>query len=193
MIAPPGDFLGDPAPVREAKRLLRTRMSMHRAQGGDEAGLIASIRSAVSFGQGESVAGVWPLPGEPDLRPLWQALQARGQALLLPQTPPPGQALVFRRWHPGCAMLAGRNGTRHPEGDLGVPDLVFVPLLAFDLQGYRLGYGGGYYDRTLAALPRARAVGYGFSFQQVDAVPRGPFDRKLAAIVTEAGAVQLER
>ena len=187
------DPLGDPEAIRDAKRALRQTMSARRADAGDAPSLIAAILAAIPIDRGETVAGIWPLPGEPDLRPLWHALQARGQTVLLPQTPLPGEALVFRRWHPGCAMLPGRFGTRHPEGAPGVPDLVFVPLLAFDAQGYRLGYGGGYYDRTLAALPRARGVGYGFGFQQVDAVPRGPFDLKLPAIVTEAGAVQLER
>ena len=193
MNARPGDLPGDPWPIRDAKRLLRKRMSARRALGGDAAALIAALRSAVTLGPGERVAGTWPLPGEPDLRPLWQALHGDGHAVLLPQTPAPGAALLFRRWQPDCAMLPGRYGTRHPAGALGVPDLVFVPLLAFDLRGHRLGYGGGYYDRTLAALPRARAVGYGFGFQQVAAVPLGPFDLKLSAIVTEAGAVQLER
>ncbi len=193
MSALPGQPSGDPLPIREAKRALRQRMIGRRAPGGDATALIASIRSAIPLDRSESVGGVWPLPGEPDLRPLWQALHARGHAVLLPQTPAPGQALLFRRWHPGGAMLPGRFGTQHPAGVTAVPDLVFVPLLAFDVRGYRLGYGGGYYDRTLAALPRARAVGYGFDLQQVDAVPRGPFDVKLTAIVTETGAVQLER
>ncbi len=184
---------GDPAAIGEAKRALRRAMIARRARAGDARALIEAIRDAVPLARGERVAGIWPLPGEPDLRPLWHALHGWGQAVLLPQTPPPGQALRFRRWHPGCAMLPGRFGTRHPEGADDVPDLIFVPLLAFDAHGYRLGYGGGYYDRTLAALPQARAVGYGFGFQQVDAVPRGPFDLRLPAIVTESGAVQLER
>ena len=184
---------GDPEAIRDAKHALRQRLSARRGDGGDATALIAAIRAAIRIDRGEVVAGVWPLPREPDLRPLWHALHACGQAVLLPQTSPPGGALLFRRWHPGCTMLPGRFGTCHPDGAVAVPDLVFVPLLAFDAEGYRLGYGGGYYDRTLAALPRARAVGYGFGFQQVDAVPRGPFDLKLPAIVTEAGAVQLER
>lgn len=163
----------------------------------DPAGLIASIFSRVAFREADTVAGVWPLPGEPDLRPLWHRLHALGHRVVLPETPSRGQALRFRSWHPGCAMLAGRFGTWHPEQDPGatkiLPDLLFVPLLAFDNAGYRLGYGGGYYDRTLAALPRARAIGYGFSFQQVEAVPRGPFDIPLRIIVTEAGCVGIER
>ena len=94
-------------------------------------------------------------------------------------------------------MVPGRFGTLHPDIDPvstpAIPDLIFVPLLAFDREGYRLGYGGGYYDRTLAALPEARAIGYGFSCQQVEAVPHGPFDLKLPVIVTETGSISTTR
>ena len=184
----------DPAEVAEVKRALRRRMLLRRQTDDNTTPLIASILSAVPFVPGCVVAGVWPLPGEPDLRPLWHHLHGRGHRLVLPETPPRGEALRFRAWHPDCAMVAGRFATRHPDhpsgtGLLPEPDLVFVPLLAFDRAGYRLGYGGGYYDRTLAALPRACAVGYGFSFQQVEAVPRGPFDLPLSIIVTETGIV----
>lgn len=172
-------------------------MLQARRDPPDPAALIASILSRVVFQAGDAVAGVWALPGEPDLEPLWHRLHALGLRVVLPETPPRGQALRFRPWHPGCRMVAGRFATLHPEQDplppAASPDLLFVPLLAFDEAGYRLGYGGGYYDRTLAALPQARAIGYGFSFQQVEAVPRGPFDIPLRIIVTEAGCVGIER
>ena len=180
--------------LREAKRALRQHVSLLRRPGHGDAALIASILAHVRLNGGEIVAGVWPLPGEPDLRPLWHLLHRRGHRILLPQTPPRGEALRFWPWQPGCAMIAGRFGTLHPADGLPVvPEVMFVPFLAFDREGYRLGYGGGYYDRTLAALPGVRAVGYGFSFQQVDAVPRGPFDLPLSCIVTEKGRVFLER
>ncbi len=194
MVAP---HLNDPMPVRAAKRALRHDMALLRRTTSDAAALIAAILAEVELPAGAVVAGVWPLPGEPDLRPVWDRLHAHGHAMLLPETTLPGERLRFRRWHPGCAMLDGRFGTRHPATDplplQDAPDLVFVPLLAFDRAGYRLGHGGGYYDRTLAALPRARAVGYGFSCQQVEAVPRGPFDLPLSMIVTETGRVPFER
>ena len=184
-------------PVRDAKRALRARMMSLRRPAHDNAALIASLLADVVLPEGVTIAGVWPLPGEPDLRPLWHRLHVCGHRLVMPETPPRGEALRFRHWQPGCAMVDGRFGTRHPAFDpllpSVAPDFVFVPLLAFDRAGYRLGYGGGYYDRTLAALPRAFAVGYGFSFQQVDAVPRGPFDLALSIIVTEAGRITLER
>lgn len=88
-------------------------------------------------------------------------------------------------------MIAGRFGTSHPEGEIEVPDLVLVPFLAFDRSGYRLGYGGGYYDRTLAAL-NVPAIGFGFAGQQIDVVPTGPYDIPLKTIVTEYGVLQTD-
>ena len=100
-----------------------------------------------------AIAGFWPMGREINIRPLLVALAESGRAVLLPETPPRGQPLRFRRWRPGCAMVPERFGTLRPDGEVAVPGLLLVPLLAFDRAGRRLGYGGGYYDRTLAALP----------------------------------------
>jgi 5-formyltetrahydrofolate cyclo-ligase len=139
------------------------------------------------------VAGVWPLPDEIDLRPLWHALHQRGHVVLLPQTPKLGQILQFRRWHPGCRMVRERFGTDRPDGDLDTPDIIFVPLLAFDRRGHRLGYGGGYYDRTLAAYPEIPAIGFGYAAQEVEEVPCAQHDQPLQAIFTESGRVIAKR
>lgn len=138
---------------------------------------------------GAVVAGFWPLPGEIDIRPLLLALVGRGHVAGLPETPPRGRPLLFRRWRPGTPMVAERFGTSRPDGPLLVPTLLLVPLLAFDRCGHRLGYGGGYYDRTIAALPGVRTVGCAYAVQQVDAVPVLPHDAVLDAIATEAGVV----
>jgi 5-formyltetrahydrofolate cyclo-ligase len=138
---------------------------------------------------GAVVAGFWPMRGEIDLRPLLQALHARGHVVVLPETPPRGQPLLFRRWWPGMTMLAGRFGTFFPGGAADTPDVLFVPLLAFDRSGRRLGYGGGYYDRTLAALPGAVAIGCAFAAQELDAVPAADYDARLDAIATERGVI----
>jgi 5-formyltetrahydrofolate cyclo-ligase len=136
------------------------------------------------------VAGIWPLPGEIDPRPLMEALAGHGHGLALPVTPPRGNPLVFRRWLPGEALAQGPMGTRHPaEGAPVAPDIILVPLLAFDRAGRRLGYGGGYYDRTLATLPRARRIGIGFAAQEMPEVPAGPRDARLPLVATEAGLV----
>ncbi len=134
---------------------------------------------------GQVVAGFWPLPGEIDTRPLLQALAARGNPVCLPQTPPRGQPLRFHAWQPGAPLLPGRFGTVGPDGPALVPEVVLVPLLAFDRTGARLGYGGGYYDRTLAALPGRPAIGCAFAAQEVSRVPVEPTDRRLQAIATE--------
>jgi 5-formyltetrahydrofolate cyclo-ligase len=138
---------------------------------------------------GAAIAGTWPLPGEIDLRPLWHALHEAGHLILLPETPPRGYPLIFRRWTPSTVMIPERFGTLRPDGPMAEPDLIVVPFLAFDRAGHRLGYGGGYYDRTLAAMPTIPAIGAGFAALEVDSVPAGPHDRTLATIITEHGVI----
>jgi 5-formyltetrahydrofolate cyclo-ligase len=139
---------------------------------------------------GTVVSGFWPLAGEIDVRPLLRALAARGHPVALPATPPRGEALRFRLWREGEPMEREPFGTFRPTGPEIVPDFLLVPLLAFDRRGRRLGYGGGYYDRTLAALPRAARLGVGFAAQEVAVVPAGPLDVLLPAVATERGIVQ---
>lgn len=136
------------------------------------------------------VSGFWPLGPEIDVRPLLLALHAKGHAIALPVTPKLGDPLTFRRWQPGDVLLPERFGTMRPIGDVLVPDVLLIPLLAFDSAGGRLGYGGGYYDRTLAGLPNAFRLGCAFAQQQVDAVPVGPYDIRLHAVATEHGIIR---
>jgi 5-formyltetrahydrofolate cyclo-ligase len=133
------------------------------------------------------VAGYWPLPHEIDCLTLLHGLHARGHALCLPETTPPRSPLIFRAWEPGAKMIRGRYNTFHPLGAEVNPDFILLPLLAFDRAGHRLGYGGGYYDRTLAALPYAFRLGCGFAAQQVADLPHEATDLPLHAIATEAG------
>jgi 5-formyltetrahydrofolate cyclo-ligase len=135
------------------------------------------------------VAGFWPLVGEIDIRPLLHALAERGHPVLLPITPKRGLPLDFRRWRPGDAMATGRFDTQVPTGETMVPTFLLVPLLAFDRRGHRLGYGAGYYDRTLAGLPGVPTLGCAFAAQEMDRVPVGPEDVPLAAIATERGII----
>lgn len=139
---------------------------------------------------GAAVSGFWPIGDEIDPRPLMAALADRGHPLALPVVIEPGSLLVFRAWAPGDPLEGGVYGTRHPAADRPevVPRVALVPLLAFDASGDRLGYGGGYYDRTIAALRRdgpVVAIGVAYAAQEVDAVPAGPDDQRLDWIVTE--------
>jgi 5-formyltetrahydrofolate cyclo-ligase len=141
---------------------------------------------------GAVVAGFWPMGHEIDIRPLMRALAARGHSLCLPRTPKRGSPLDFRAFAFGDAMAKGPFGTLQPPEDAPpvVPGWLIVPLLAFDRAGRRLGYGGGYYDRTLAGLPGARTLGVAFACQEMDVVPSGPRDAPLDAVATEAGVLR---
>ncbi len=134
----------------------------------------------------------WPYRGEPDLRGFvadWLAA-AGGRRAALPWVCARDMPLVFLRWTPEAPMRAGAYGIPVPAQHTPLtPDLVLVPLNAFDAQGYRLGYGGGYFDRTLAALaPAPTTIGVGFELGRVASILPEPHDRPLDWIVTEAGA-----
>lgn len=174
---------------RDAKRSLRALM---RLQPGAHPGALVDALLALELPADAVVAGVMPLPREPDLMPAWHELHRRGHVIAFPETTPPGESLLFRRWQPGVSLLAGRFGTRYPDGPETVPDIVFVPLLAWDRRLARIGYGGGYYDRTLAGLPNAVAIGFGFASQEVASVPTGPYDVPLDAMVTDRDVVTAE-
>lgn len=144
---------------------------------------------------GAIIGGFWAMGSEIPTRPLLEALHARGHQIALPVTPPRGNPLFFRPWFPGIAMAQGPMGTQHPaEGEPISPDWLIVPLLAFDRTGARLGYGGGYYDRTLALLraanPTLTAIGVAYAAQEIPQVPTGPHDARLTAIATERGLIR---
>ncbi len=182
----------DPPDLVAAKRAARDAARLARGEGDAAADHAVRDRLLALIPPGLAVSGVWPLPGELDLRPLLSALHARNQVVLLPETTPRGHPLMFRRWTPDTPLVAGRFGTSHPDSEALDPELLLVPLLAFDDRLMRLGYGGGYYDRTLAALPGCRAIGFAYARQQVAAIPCGAFDVPLDAIVTEAGVLTQE-
>jgi 5-formyltetrahydrofolate cyclo-ligase len=133
-----------------------------------------------------------PLPGELDSFPLLEALARIGFPTLLPVAGEKATPLTFRQWRPGAPLVAGRYGLREPSASAPEmrPEMLFLPLLGFDAEGTRLGFGGGYYDATLDHL-RAKglkaAVGLAFSCQQAKKIPRENHDEKLDFVVTETG------
>jgi 5-formyltetrahydrofolate cyclo-ligase len=175
-------------PLDEAKQALRTRALAARAGcdpiAAGEA-LTALVLRDLPPPPGEVVAGFWPLAGEIDIRPLLVALHAAGHEIVLPVTPKRGLPLTFRLWRPGDEMLKERFATMRPIGEERRPDWLLVPLLAFDRYGGRIGYGAGYYDRTLPDLSPRFALGCAFAAQEVPEVPTGPFDVRLDAVATE--------
>ena len=180
--------------LRELKAEAR-RLALARREGCDPAlghRLAEHVMAEGPPPAGAVVAGFWPMGQEIDIRPLLLALAGRGHPVALPVTPRRGLPLLFRRWQPGEPLGRGPMGTRQPEaGEALRPDWLLVPLLAFDRAGRRLGYGGGYYDRTLATLPGAMAVGCGYASQELPEVPAGPQDWRLDAVVTEAGFLRI--
>ena len=136
------------------------------------------------------VSAFLPIRGEPDCRPLMHALVAAGLDTALPVTPKRGLPLRFHLWRPGEPLVARTWGISEPGLDTPEvdPDVLFVPLAAFDRRGHRLGYGAGFYDNALAVL-RARkpvlAIGVAFALQELEAVPAEPHDERLDMIITE--------
>ncbi len=156
---------------------------------------VETLAAELARSPAPTISGYWPMADEFDVRPLMTRLFERGHVLALPVVVARGEALVFRRWQPGDRLVEAGFGTREPgeKAAEAVPDLVLAPLLAFDDAGRRLGYGGGYYDRTLRALRsagRVVAVGVGYQAQRVDEVPSGDGDEKLDWIVTEERAIR---
>jgi len=178
-----------------AERKALARAAAHRARAGQDPALGEALAVHVlrnwSIPSGAVVAGFWPMGAEIDIRPLLRALHARGHAIALPITPPRGNPLRFHRWQPAAPLLRGPMGASQPapEAERLTPDLILVPLLAFDSAGRRLGYGGGYYDRTLPLYPHAQALGCAYACQALDEVPAGEDDARLHAIATEGGII----
>jgi 5,10-methenyltetrahydrofolate synthetase len=137
-----------------------------------------------------SVIGIyWPIRNEPNLIPWARALTRRsGVTLCLPVVVAPKTPLEYWRWHPGDPMRVGIWNIPNPaERDVKLPDLVLAPLVGFDLESYRLGYGGGYFDRTLAALERRPfTVGIGYDFGGLETIFPQPHDFPMNTILTEA-------
>jgi len=181
------------------KRTLRGAMLAWRsgleAEARREAaqGLVEVFKRERPFETPAVVSGFWPMAEELDVRPLMIELLNEGCQLALPVVMGKRQPLTFRAWRPGDPLEAGVFGTLHPSPrrEAVEPDALIVPLLACDEEGWRLGYGGGFYDRTLEGLRRKKnvtAVGVAFNDQLVPEVPHGPDDQRLDWLLTDKRA-----
>jgi 5-formyltetrahydrofolate cyclo-ligase len=144
-----------------------------------------------------AVSAFYPVRDEPDALGLLAALAAEGVTTALPVTGERGEPLVFRRWRPGEPTVAGqmRIPEPPPEAPALDPDLLFVPLSAFDRRGHRIGYGAGHYDRTLARLRALKpivAVGVAYGVAEVAAIPDGPHDEKLDYVLTDSELIEIK-
>lgn len=180
------------AAARKAASAAR-KAARDAAGPGAPAALSAIFAGALEPLPGTTVSGFLPIGSEIDPRPALRHLRVMGCEICLPCVVAPDAPLVFRAWQENDTLVEESFGTRAPAPSAPerVPDILMVPMLAFDDAGYRLGYGGGFYDRSLEALravKRVVAVGVAYSGQRVDAVPRGDFDQPLDWIVTQSGA-----
>jgi 5,10-methenyltetrahydrofolate synthetase len=138
----------------------------------------------------QPISFYWPIKAEPDFRPLMQELDAAGVAICLPVAIKLGEPLRFRPWRKGCAMERGFWNIPVPATEVEVePRTLIAPVVGYDGENYRLGYGGGFFDRTLAKFAaNAAAIGVGYTMFRLDTIEPQPHDIRMSAIATEAGA-----
>jgi 5-formyltetrahydrofolate cyclo-ligase len=195
----PPHFASPDMTLIDDKRTLRSAMLAWRAALAEDErraaaeGLLATLRREMPFETPSVVSGFWPIKDEIDIRPLMIELHNVGCQLALPVVQGRGKPLLFRAWRPGDPLEQGVFGTLQPSAKRETlePDALIVPMLACDEEGWRLGYGGGFYDRTLLGLRarrRVTAVGVGFNAQLVDDVPHGADDQRLDWLLTDKRA-----
>ena len=183
----------------ERTRLRAARLALSVAERKEIGEALAGYLRQVlqdRFGgaQGKVLSAYWPIKGEPDLRPLMADLHEGGVTVALPLVETKAAPLTFRRWTPETRMVRGDWNIPVPPPDAPVvtPDIALAPLVGWTADGYRLGYGGGYFDRTLAALtPKPFVIGIGFQAAQLKTIYPQPHDIPLDLILTEKG-VQTE-
>lgn len=181
----------------ERARLIAARLALN-------AGSLAEMREAIdahltrafpSLGQG-IVAFCWPYRNEYDARHVAHRLRALGASTVLPVVVANGQPLIFRRWKPGDVLAKGVYDIPYPaSGSEVIPDAALVPMNGFDAGGYRLGYGGGFFDRTLAAIraggsSRPLAIGVTYELARMETIHPQPYDIPMDYVVTERGVYQ---
>ena len=182
------------AELRVAAQMLRDALSAEERKAAAEA--IAARKFPLAITPGTIVSGFMPLKSEINPLPLLQKLAEAGARLALPAIAGRGKPLIMRAWEFGAPLDRGQWGIREPKADAPEvdPDILLVPLLAFDRAGYRIGYGAGYYDMTihrLRALKPVTAVGIAFAAQEVPKIPTTPRDERLDLVLTEREVIDL--
>jgi len=182
----------------QSKKALRLEAKRVREGAAQMYGITAAEKAAVhglkllsSFEKHAVVGAYWPIGTELDSRFLLHGLAQAGYKTALPVVVRKNEPLSFRLWGQGDALETGEFGTLHPAADAPaiVPHALIVPLLAYDDDCFRLGWGGGYYDRTLAAHSELKAFGFAYGAQIVDHVPRETHDWPLQGVITEKGVI----
>ena len=182
------------AALRERAKEVRKKSS--KCARGDVPNTLAEAMLSLSSVLGlkdknTRISAYWPIDNEIDTRPLMTRLHNYGHSIFLPVVQNLKSPLVFRRWHPSLNLVIGEFGIQVPGvgEETGIPSILIIPLLAFDEAGFRLGYGGGFYDRTLASFRSSEnmviAIGVGYEAQFVPNLPIDKYDEKLDFIVTE--------
>ena len=185
--------LTDWADVRRWRKAERERLIAARLAVSADARAAMSTRIAEGLDArigdiaGRMVSLYWPFRGEPDLRGWMAAVNARGGRTALPMVVEKGQPLVFRAYKPGDRLEKGVWNIPIPaEGEPVLPDIVISPIVGIDPGNYRLGYGGGFFDRTLAAMPfRPLVIGVGYELQRIPTIYPQPHDIPMSEVVTE--------
>jgi 5-formyltetrahydrofolate cyclo-ligase len=175
----------------ERARLIAERMALKReARARHNVAITDALKKFLS--PTIVIGFYWPIRGEYDARELVTGFLDQGGHAAMPVVVQKGAPLVFRNWHPGIRMENGFWDIPVPaEGEPVVPSILLVPLVGFDKMGYRLGYGGGYYDRTLASFPtKPIAIGVGYELAHLGTIYPQPHDIPMSAIVTEGRVLQ---
>jgi 5-formyltetrahydrofolate cyclo-ligase len=172
------------------REALNRRREVHENRAYVAAADLAKRLSADIEVSDNIIAGYWPIGGEIDCRPAMEKLASEGAQIVLPVVAGQGEVLIFRAWKPGDELETGLFGTTHPgpRATVRTPGLLLLPLVAFDRVGHRLGYGAGYYDRTIVGL-RARgsimAIGVGYDEQEIERMPADDHDQAMDVVVTD--------
>jgi 5-formyltetrahydrofolate cyclo-ligase len=174
----------------ERNRLIEERLAIPaETRSAMSVEISKSLDLEIGDFQGRTVSLYWPFRGEPDMRPWMNAISERGGTVALPIVVKKAQPLIFKAYKPGDRLKKGIWNIPIPaDGAPIMPDVVIAPVVGFDAENYRLGYGGGFFDRTLAVMPKnPLVIGIGYESAQIPSIRPQPYDIVMDMIVTERG------